>query len=209
MCERLMQAMPMNRFLDFMRLDSGNDDEDDDDGYVNDVDEEEDRRSRRNKRNSRYDDDDDEDEEHGSLFRSKERGQSEQGRRSAAPQQRLQPGRPLVDAGQEVRVFKPTNLDEARKVTDTLLNRQSAVLNLEGLDLMMAQRIIDFVGGSNYAIHGHFTRISNFIFLFTPRDVDIAGDISENAEAADVQRDAPTQQPAGNAGLNFQFGQQN
>ena len=89
-----------------------------------------------------------------------------------------------TDPGIEVHVFKPTNLDEARKVTDTLLEGQSAVLNLEGLDLMMAQRIIDFVGGSNYAIKGHFTRISSYIFLFTPKDVDIAGDIPEEAMAA-------------------------
>lgn len=194
----------MSKFLDFMRLDSGSN-EDEDDGYVNDVDDEDEPRPRR-RRNSRYDEEDEEDEDRG-LFR---RGNQDSGRRQApAPRPAQQPGRPLVDAGQEVRVFKPTNLDEARKVTDTLLNKQSAVLNLEGLDLLMAQRIIDFVGGSNYAIHGHFTRISNFIFLFTPRDVDIAGDISENVEASDVQgTPAAAPRPSGNSGLNFQFAQQ-
>ena len=66
----------------------------------------------------------------------------------------------------------------------------------------MAQRIIDFVGGSNYAIHGHFTRISNYIFLFTPKDVNIAGDIVEGAENSEVQnaggRPAAAQAPAQN-----------
>lgn len=89
---------------------------------------------------------------------------------------------PVADPGQEVRVFRPTNLEEARKVTDTLLSKQSAVLNLEGIDMNMAQRIIDFVGGSNYAIRGHFTKISNFIFLFTPKDIDISGDITETGD---------------------------
>ena len=102
------------------------------------------------------------------------------------------------DPGSEVRVFHPTNLDEARRVTDTLLNRQSAILNLEGLDIAMAQRIIDFVGGSNYAIKGHFTRISNFVFLFTPSDVDIAGDLVQESAEASQEMGAN-----GQNGLNF------
>ena len=85
----------------------------------------------------------------------------------------------LVDAGQEVRVFKPTNLVEARKVTDTLLSEQSAILNLEGLDIAMAQRIIDFTCGATYSMNGNLQKISNYIFIATPASVELSGDFPE------------------------------
>ena len=42
------------------------------------------------------------------------------------------------------------------------------ILNLEGLDLEIAQRIIDFTSGAAYAISGNLQKISNYIFLVTP-----------------------------------------
>ena len=48
--------------------------------------------------------------------------------------------------------------------------------NLEGLDLEVAQRIIDFTSGATFAINGNLQKISNYIFIITPASVDISGD---------------------------------
>lgn len=212
-----------NKLASMLRLNDSSDDIGSD-GYMEEDDERDYRRSR--SRRSRYDDDD-EDEDERRPFRSRydddddeeepprSGGFFSRGRSNAARSDRSEAGNAASrtspvnlsgslasgDPGSEVRVFHPTNLDEARKVTDTLLNRQSAILNLEGLDLTMAQRIIDFVGGSNYAIKGHFTRISNFVFLFTPLDVDIAGDIVQGSMEASQEMGS-----SGN-GLNVSFGE--
>ncbi len=53
------------------------------------------------------------------------------------------------------------------------------MLNLEGLDVAIAQRIIDFSSGSTYAINGNLQKISNYIFIITPASVDISGDFQE------------------------------
>lgn len=78
--------------------------------------------------------------------------------------------------GMEVCVIKPTCVDDAREITDTLLGNRTVVLNMEGLDVDIAQRIIDFTSGSTYAIDGNLQKISHYIFIITPHSVDISGD---------------------------------
>lgn len=79
--------------------------------------------------------------------------------------------------GMEVCVIKPTSVDDAREITETLLANRTVVLNLEGLDVNIAQRIIDFASGSTFAIDGSLQKISHYIFILTPASVDISGDI--------------------------------
>ncbi len=84
-----------------------------------------------------------------------------------------------LGSGLEVCVIKPVSIDEARSVTETLLQNRAVVLNLEGLDVDIAQRIIDFTSGSCYAINGNLQKISNYIFIITPQSVEISGDFQD------------------------------
>lgn len=81
--------------------------------------------------------------------------------------------------GMEVCVIKPTSVEDAREITETLLANRTVVLNLEGLDVDIAQRIIDFTSGSCFAISGNLQKISHYIFIITPSSVDISGDFQE------------------------------
>ena len=81
-----------------------------------------------------------------------------------------------VGSGMEVCVIKPTTVEDASEITETLLANRTVVLNLEGLDMDIAQRIIDFTSGSCFAISGNLQKISNYIFIITPASVDISGD---------------------------------
>ena len=76
-------------------------------------------------------------------------------------------------------MIKPTSVDDAREITETLLQNRTVVLNLEGLDVDIAQRIIDFTSGSCFAIGGNLQKISHFILIITPPSVDISGDFQE------------------------------
>ena len=73
----------------------------------------------------------------------------------------------MTAAGMEVCVIKPTTVEDAREITETLLANRTVVLNLEGLDVDIAQRIIDFTSGSCFAIHGNLQKISRYIFIIT------------------------------------------
>lgn len=81
--------------------------------------------------------------------------------------------------GMEVCVIKPTSVEDAREITETLLANRTVVLNLEGLDVDVAQRIIDFTSGSCFAISGNLQKISHYIFIITPASVDISGDFQD------------------------------
>ncbi len=81
-----------------------------------------------------------------------------------------------IGSGMEVCVIKPTSVEDAREITETLLANRTVVLNLEGLDVDIAQRIIDFTSGSTFAISGNLQKISRYIFIITPASVDISGD---------------------------------
>jgi cell division inhibitor SepF len=82
-------------------------------------------------------------------------------------------------SGMEVCVIKPTTVEDAREITETLLANRTVVLNLEGLDVDVAQRIIDFTSGSCFAISGNLQKISHYIFIITPSSVDISGDFQD------------------------------
>ena len=79
----------------------------------------------------------------------------------------------------EVCVIKPASVDDSREITETLLAGRTVILNLEGMDLEIAQRIIDFTSGSAFAIDGNLQKISSYIFLVTPANVDISGDMQD------------------------------
>lgn len=79
----------------------------------------------------------------------------------------------------EVCVIKPVRVEDYREIADTLLSNCTVVLNLEGLDIELAQRIIDFSSGSCYAINGGLQKVSSYIFILTPANVEISGDIQD------------------------------
>jgi cell division inhibitor SepF len=87
--------------------------------------------------------------------------------------------------GMEVCVIKPTSVEDAREITETLLNGRTVVLNVEGLNIDIAQRIIDFTSGSCFAISGNFQKISNYIFIITPSNVEISGDFLNLVDSID------------------------
>lgn len=82
-------------------------------------------------------------------------------------------------ASMEVCVIKPTSVEDSREIAETLLSGRTVILNLEGLDLDTAQRIIDFTLGATFAIDGNLQKISNYIILVTPTNVEISGDLQD------------------------------
>ncbi|MFV0464883.1 MAG: cell division protein SepF [Lachnospiraceae bacterium] len=145
--------------LNFMRLNT----DDDDELYTEDY----------------YDDDEEPVVRRNTPLRSVPDKETKTTRSTAKSSQKITPMRPSKKqsaGGMEVCVIKPTSFEDAREITETLLSSRTVILNVEGLDLEIAQRIIDFTSGSCFAISGNLQKISNYIFLITPMNVDISGD---------------------------------
>ncbi|MGN8885773.1 cell division protein SepF [Blautia sp. HCP28S3_G10] len=77
----------------------------------------------------------------------------------------------------EVCVIKPTSMEDTREIADTLVDNSTVILNLEGLDMELAQRIIDFTSGACYSLGGSLQKVSSYIFVLGPYNVDITGDL--------------------------------
>ena len=165
-------------FLNMMRL--GPDDDDDfyDEGYEDEV-EEKPKVSRKQTGSNSVREFTDTDTV-ADVRRPKEKPQSK------ITPMRSSSRRAQTASGMEVCVIKPTTFDESREITETLLANRTVVLNVEGLDVDIAQRIIDFTSGSCFAINGNLQKISNYIFIITPENVDISGDFQSFMDSFDI-----------------------
>lgn len=86
----------------------------------------------------------------------------------------------------EVCVIKPTKMDDTREIADSLIDHCTVVLNLEGIDVEVAQRIIDFASGACYSIGGSLQKVSGYIFILTPDNVELSGDFQKILNGFDV-----------------------
>lgn len=182
-----------DKMLNAMRLNS---DDDDDDFYNDDYLEDDEYEAPVRKRSFRREREQDlEDEEYfdrkvSARERSSHREKAQERNVEPKTSAKITPMRPAKKSQggsvpMEVCVIKPSSVEDAREITETLLNNRTVVLNLEGLDLDIAQRIIDFTSGSCFAIDGNLQKISNYIFIVTPAAVDISGDFQNIMDAFD------------------------
>mgnify|MGYP004704351835 FL=1 len=161
-----------DKFLDIMKLNDDDYDDDefyDDDDFADDGDfEEKPRHSFFGKKNNKEESFNDFDADEDKKFQP-------------SASSKVTPMRPAAKHGgnMEVCVVKPTSVDDSREITETLLAGRTVILNLEGMDLEIAQRIIDFISGAAFAISGNLQKISSYIFLVTPTNVDISGDLQD------------------------------
>ena len=83
----------------------------------------------------------------------------------------------------EVCVSKPNDFNACQEICDIIQSGRAAIINFEAVTTQEAQRIIDFVSGSCYAINGNIKQISETIVIVTPEDIDITGDLQELASS--------------------------
>lgn len=87
----------------------------------------------------------------------------------------------------KVVLIEPRMYSEAQEIADHLKNRRAVVVNLQRIDHEQAKRIVDFLSGTVYAIGGDIQKIGLSIFLCTPDNVEVSGNISELMQEHDFQ----------------------
>ncbi len=84
--------------------------------------------------------------------------------------------------GNKMILLEPRAYSESQQIADHLKNRNSVVVNLKRVTSDQAKRIIDFLSGCIYAIGGTMQKIGVGIYLCTPKNVNVQGKISDEAE---------------------------
>ena len=80
----------------------------------------------------------------------------------------------------EVVVMSPEVFEDAKDIADYLNTKNPVVINLESCERDVTRRIIDFLSGAVYAVHGNIQKISNDIFLVTPYNVSVLGNFKDD-----------------------------
>lgn len=92
-----------------------------------------------------------------------------------------------VQKSSKVILVEPRVYSEAQEISDHLKSRRAVIVNLQRIEHDQAKRIVDFLSGTVYAIGGDIQKIGSHIFLCTPDNVEIAGNISDLIQEHDLQ----------------------
>ncbi|MFZ5944113.1 MAG: cell division protein SepF [Bacillota bacterium] len=80
----------------------------------------------------------------------------------------------------KVVVIEPESFDEAQLIADNLKSKKAVIVNLEKSEYELGKRLIDFVGGTAYAIGGTMQKIGQGIILVVPPNIDIGGELKDS-----------------------------
>ncbi len=87
----------------------------------------------------------------------------------------------------KVILVEAKSYSEAQDITDNLKNKRAVVVNLQRLSYEEGRQIVDFLSGAVYALGGDIQKIGSSIFLCTPDNVEISGNISELVQNQEFQ----------------------
>ena len=91
--------------------------------------------------------------------------------------------------GNKMILLEPRAYSESQQIADHLKNRNSVVVNLKRVTSDQAKRIIDFLSGVIYAIGGSMQKIGGGIYLVAPKNVNVQGKITDDAEKPNKNSD--------------------
>ena len=76
-------------------------------------------------------------------------------------------------------LFEPRTFDETQEIADNLKSHRPVLVNLQRIRKDIGLRIVDFLSGTVYALGGNIQKVGANIFVCTPANVDIQGNITE------------------------------
>lgn len=82
---------------------------------------------------------------------------------------------PAVEEPMEVVMLRPSSMEDAKEISDYLLDGRTVIISVEELDSKNAPRVIDFTSGAVYCVNGTIQQVSDNIFIAAPQAVDLAG----------------------------------
>ncbi len=86
-------------------------------------------------------------------------------------------------------IFRPTEYEQAQTIIDYLKLRKPIIVNLDEIEVAVAQRILDFITGAVYALSGDIKKAARNIFVVVPSNVEISNANDENTETSDFSGD--------------------
>ncbi|NMA15059.1 MAG: cell division protein SepF [Clostridia bacterium] len=90
-----------------------------------------------------------------------------------------------------VMLVKAKSFDEAESIARQIKERRSLIVNLEEADKEEAQRMVDFLSGTVFALDGTVQKVAFGTFLFATSNVDVVGRILEDEKETPISKLMP------------------
>jgi len=87
------------------------------------------------------------------------------------------------DSKYDILLTCPKNVDDTSAVINNLRENNVCVINLEGVEKSISQRVADVLGGAAYSLGCAVERISNTIFIIAPDGVNISGKLKSEIKS--------------------------
>lgn len=98
---------------------------------------------------------------------------------------------PMANKNYEVVVFEPRAYNESISIVEALKERKTVILNLQLLDREQSQRIVDFLCGCTHALDGNQRKIGEFVFIFTPSNINLTQELVNSKLSVDARWNQP------------------
>ena len=79
----------------------------------------------------------------------------------------------------QIALYEPRLYADVKQIASQLLNDRAVIVNFSQMDGKVASRIVDFLNGTVFAIDGDIKRIGKEIFLCTPKNFEVSGNLSD------------------------------
>lgn len=81
---------------------------------------------------------------------------------------------PGKSSDMHVILLRPRDFEDVQVVADHLKSRRPVIVNLEGVERELAQRVINFLSGTIYALNGEMHSVSTNVLFFAPGGVEVS-----------------------------------
>lgn len=81
----------------------------------------------------------------------------------------------------KIMLFEPRVFSDVKAIATRLLNGQATLVNFQRMDDQQAHRVVDFLSGVVMAVEGNIQRVGEQIFLCTPSDFVVEGDLTNDS----------------------------
>jgi cell division inhibitor SepF len=82
--------------------------------------------------------------------------------------------RPIPVSSAKPHIVIPADFNDAQLIGDRFKASQPVIINLQGADVDLARRVIDFASGLCYGLGGQMERVASQVYLLTPNDVEVS-----------------------------------
>lgn len=87
-----------------------------------------------------------------------------------------------IAANANIVLFEPRSFDDAEEIGHHIKMKRACCINLHRMPSEYRQRIIDFLSGIMYGVDGTMKKIGDNVFICSPKNLMVGGEISFSAD---------------------------